>query len=179
MARLYLRLHYIWDSIIYGVPLPENHHYLWRDFICNVSIDQFQKSQNAPVPYTTMHQFVTEMCTYKMVHYGIFVWCIMGFVRWVSSWFVTWTVLHRDVLSFSMCGASQWLMTHMIFSITHAWLHCWQQRNNVVLASIDDYLVAIISFACHVISWRPHDMTKLSTLLSICVWIHDTRCTEG
>ena len=53
-----------------------------------LSIVLLPKSHNAPVPYPTMHHLVTEMCTrarfcYKMVHCGIFVWCIVGFVRWV------------------------------------------------------------------------------------------------
>ena len=47
------------------------------------SIELLHKSHNASVPYLTMHQFVTEMCCYKMVHCVTFVWCIMGFVRWV------------------------------------------------------------------------------------------------
>ena len=45
-------------------------HILWQ-------IDPSHKSHNAPVPYPTMHLFVTEMCTcahfcYKMVHCGIY-----------------------------------------------------------------------------------------------------------
>ena len=49
-------------------------------------IDLLHNSHNAPVPYLTMHHFVTEMCMcphfcYKMVHFGIFIECIVGFVR--------------------------------------------------------------------------------------------------
>ena len=50
------------------------------------SKDQLLKSHDAPVPCPTMHHFVTEICAcfcYKMLHYGTFVWCIVGFVRWV------------------------------------------------------------------------------------------------
>ena len=66
------------------------------------------KSHNAHVLYPTMHHFVTEMCTRmhisvtescivgygtgalwgahlcnRLVHCGIWDWCIVGFVRWV------------------------------------------------------------------------------------------------
>ena len=52
------------------------------------TIDLLHKSHNVSVSYPTGHHFVTEMykCVqlcYKMVHYGLFVYCIMGFVRWV------------------------------------------------------------------------------------------------
>ena len=45
-------------------------------------------NHNAPVPYPTMPQFVTFICTcthfcYKTMYCGIFVWCIVEFVRWV------------------------------------------------------------------------------------------------
>ena len=50
----------------------------------------YQKYHDAPVPYPTMHHSVTEMrtCVHfccKMTHYWIFVWCIMGFMRWNYS----------------------------------------------------------------------------------------------
>ena len=53
-------------------------------------MDQIHTSHNTPVPYPTMHHFVTEMCT--CVHISVTKWCIvghllkrtMGFVRWVS-----------------------------------------------------------------------------------------------
>ena len=35
-------------------------------------------THNAPIPYPTMHQFVTEMCT--NVHISVTKWCIMGFL---------------------------------------------------------------------------------------------------
>ena len=48
------------------------------------------QSHNALDTYPTMHQLITEMCTrehfcYKMVHFGIWDWCIMGFVQQVYS----------------------------------------------------------------------------------------------
>ena len=64
---------------IYGITKPQ-------------SIDPSHKSHDALVPYPTMQHFVAELCTcvhfcYKMLHCGIFVWCIVGFVRWVYwSW---------------------------------------------------------------------------------------------
>ena len=36
------------------------------------------KSHNAPVPYPTMHHFVTEMCT--QVHICVTKWCIVGYL---------------------------------------------------------------------------------------------------
>ena len=43
----------------------------------SVTINQSHKSHNAPVPYPTMHHFVTEMCTcvHFLMHCGI---CKMG-----------------------------------------------------------------------------------------------------
>ena len=35
----------------------------------------FHKSRNAPIPYPTMHHFVTEMCIF-VVHCGICVWSL-------------------------------------------------------------------------------------------------------
>ena len=40
-------------------------------------IDLLRESSSAPVPYLTVHHFVTEM------HCGVFLWCMVGFVRWV------------------------------------------------------------------------------------------------
>ena len=41
-------------------------------------IDQLHTSHNAPVPYPTMHHFVTEMCTH--VHISVTKWCIVGYL---------------------------------------------------------------------------------------------------
>ena len=41
-------------------------------------IRPFHKSHNAPVPYPTMHHFVTEMCT--RVHISVTIWCIVGYL---------------------------------------------------------------------------------------------------
>ena len=43
-----------------------------------LAIDKSHKSQNAPVPYTAMHHFVTEMCT--CVHIFVTRWCIVGYL---------------------------------------------------------------------------------------------------
>ena len=69
-------------------PLPETMlTYCQLDFN-DLMINPSHKSHNASVKYPTMYQFVTEMCThshscYKMLHCGIWVWCIVGFVRLV------------------------------------------------------------------------------------------------
>ena len=52
------------------------------------SIDPYHKSLDK---YPTIHLFVTEMCTrahfcYKMVHCGIWDWCIVGFVQQVCTY---------------------------------------------------------------------------------------------
>ena len=50
---------------------------------------QFFKSHNVPVPFPTMHHFVNRnvhMCAhfyYNGMHCAIFIWCIVGFVRWL------------------------------------------------------------------------------------------------
>ena len=53
--------------------------YNWQ---CNASwdlaIDLLHKSHNAPVPYPTMHHFVTETCTH--VHLSVTKWCIVGYL---------------------------------------------------------------------------------------------------
>ena len=41
-------------------------------------IDLLHNSHNAPVPYPTMHFFVTEMCT--GVHISVTKWCIVGYL---------------------------------------------------------------------------------------------------
>ena len=41
-------------------------------------VDQSHKSHNAPVPYPTMHHFLTEMCT--CVHISVTKWCIVGYL---------------------------------------------------------------------------------------------------
>ena len=43
-----------------------------------VLIDLLRKPHNAPVPYSTMHHFVTEMCT--CVHISVTKWCIVGYL---------------------------------------------------------------------------------------------------
>ena len=47
------------------------------------SIDLLHTPRNAPVPYPTMHQFLTEMC--KIVNCGFFLWRTVGFVRSIDS----------------------------------------------------------------------------------------------
>ena len=37
------------------------------------SIDLLHKSSNAPVPYPTMHQFITEMCTILLQNHALWV----------------------------------------------------------------------------------------------------------
>ena len=64
-----------------------------------------------------MHHFVTEMCTcahfcYKMVHCGIFVKCIVGFVRLVYCLHVC---LASHCLSSCCCEA--------MFYASHLWCH--------------------------------------------------------
>ena len=63
------------------------------------SINPFHQSHNASEKYSRMDHFVTEMCTHahfchKMLHSGIFFWCIVGFMNSVS-WNVI-KILHHS-----------------------------------------------------------------------------------
>ena len=49
--------------------------WIWMPFHCFI-IDLLHKSHNAPVPYPTMHHFVTEICT--CVQISVAKWCIVG-----------------------------------------------------------------------------------------------------
>ena len=50
---------------------------------CRQQIALYEQSHNAFDKYTCMHQFVTEMGACKMVHSGVWVWCIVIFVQLV------------------------------------------------------------------------------------------------
>ena len=63
--------------------------FFWYIYLCYQSyhhwrhegwhrIDQSHTSHNAPIPYPTMHHFVTEMCT--CVHISVTKWCIVGYL---------------------------------------------------------------------------------------------------
>ena len=56
--------------------------FLIQHLQCNslrgIPIDQLHKPRNVPVPYPTMHHFVTEMCTH--VHISVTKWCIVGYL---------------------------------------------------------------------------------------------------
>ena len=69
-------------------------------------VDLIHKSHNAPVLYSTMHNFITEMymCAhfcYKMVHCGIFIQHIVRFLRWVhwirTQGATTWKLLNPNL----------------------------------------------------------------------------------
>ena len=52
-------------------------------------------NHNTPFCNINVHISVTKWC-YKMVHCGIFVWCTVGFLRWVYSivtWHIPWYLL--------------------------------------------------------------------------------------
>ena len=71
------------------------------------TINLLHKSHNVPFPYPTMYHFVTEMYTcahfcYKMVHCGIFVWCIVGFVRLVYFTAIAQaTILYNEFVNYA------------------------------------------------------------------------------
>ena len=77
----------------------------------SISSDIFHKSQNAPVPYPTMHHFVTKMCT--RVHISVAKWCIVGHL-FNTSWGLWdgWGLHQVSCLSYW----SQWLV---ILSLTY------------------------------------------------------------
>ena len=97
-------------------------------FMCKDSIDLSHKSHNVPVPYPTIHHFVTEcapVCTFllKMVHCEIFVWCMVGFMKWVYSHLGQANFL-GDV-SFSLCQCSVMYFCS-IYEYTNSKM--WQQN---------------------------------------------------
>ena len=54
-------------------------NFFWLNiFHLFIAINLLHKSHNAPVPYPTMHHFVTEMCT--CVHISVTKWCIVGYL---------------------------------------------------------------------------------------------------
>ena len=69
----------------------------------DVIIDLINKSHNAQVPHTTMHHFVTGMCT--CVHFSLAKWCIVGHLSnalwdlWDGS--ITGDPLHNRALAHS------------------------------------------------------------------------------
>ena len=87
-------------------------------------IDISHKSQDALFPYPTMQHFVTEMCTcvhISVTKCGIFVWCIVGFVRWdhlnatcthpckttIQWWCDTFKIYNWSIrTTFNLCGMS-------------------------------------------------------------------------
>ena len=56
------------------ISLLPRHHLKYRARY--LRIDLLHKFHNAPVPYSTMHHFVTEMCT--CVHISVTKWFIVG-----------------------------------------------------------------------------------------------------
>ena len=79
-------------------------------------IELLHKSHNAPAPYPTMHNFVTEMCTFLLQNGALLgIWWIVGFVRWVywysgPIFFLLWHVRivsaneRRLIVIFSVIG---------------------------------------------------------------------------
>ena len=80
------------DNMCNMTKLQENHEFRKISPLSSkhVSVDLSHKSHSSPVRQTTMHHFITEMCAYlcyKMVHCGIYLWCL--------GWFVTWNFADR------------------------------------------------------------------------------------
>ena len=74
------------------------------------SQDMLPKSHNAPVPYPTMHHFVTEMCTY--VHISVTKWCIVGCLS-KGLW---------DFLDGSLAQGQSWDCSKESSLLTRLWL---------------------------------------------------------
>ena len=81
-------------------------------------VNLLHRSHNAPVIYPTPHHFVIEICTrahfcYKVVHYEIFVWCIVGFVRWV--FFLCIIPPPPPIVALTKCGTpGPWFNKYML-----------------------------------------------------------------
>ena len=60
--------------------------------ILSESIDLIHKPHNAPVPYPTMHHFITEMCTiYPEAIINMQVWYMYDV--WISTMFSLWNCI--------------------------------------------------------------------------------------
>ena len=90
-------------------------------------IDPSHKSHNALGTYPTMHQFVTECAhfCYKMVHCGIWEWCIVEFVQQVYCV----PVLYHHILVPILCWNSVHSTCHLVIRLPvkqqALWRHCW------------------------------------------------------
>ena len=93
---------------------PDFAHTHMYTYIGHIAIDQSHKWHDARVPYRRMHHFMTEMCTcahfgYKMVCFGIFVSCIVGFFR----------------LDYFTCMAARTVVATDIKCLSHVFQQTW------------------------------------------------------
>ena len=96
-------------------------------------IDLLHKLHNLPLLCPIMHHFVTEMCAhfcYKMMHYGIFVQCIMGFVRWSIK-----TVIERKpciILHLTYIGSLTKSSGKIVFQKAFVKKNKWKNRKGFI-----------------------------------------------
>ena len=84
----------------------------------SMTIDLSHKSHNAPVPYPTMHRFVTEMC--KCVHIYVSKWCIVGYLSDTVG-FVRWVHYNEIKLTIKMLISSSISMLSTFQYYSYAW----------------------------------------------------------
>ena len=132
------------------------------------SIDPSHKSQNASVPHPTMQHFVTECAhfCYKMLHCGIFAWCIVGFVRWVN--WVTETWLYGRLVVVVMAMAARWLAL------------IWYSRYFEIMLRCRFVELSSQHYALHFLSEYPKFAGRLiSSVTMFCVAVQVNMVTRG
>ena len=97
------------------VSLPSNYQYFWINWTCeslggfivvgrfvclnwpNSQIPQCTCPLSHNTPFCNRNVHMCAHLCYKMLHCGTSVWCIVGFVRWVYSWYIV--ILNENWLS--------------------------------------------------------------------------------
>ena len=163
-----------------------------------VVTDLLHRSHNVPIPYLTVHHFVTEMCTCvhisvtKIVHCGIFVWCIVEFVicvyyrpihldckhtlhliritLWVDPIHQpNLTIIKKKTTPATLWGATDRCLPDLSFLFNEICLHRRQPTTPEChfTPRWNQQKINHLGFSAATPWWR-HDMEALSALLPIC-----------
>ena len=134
MMLLIYRLNKLGANIMFTLDRPQYSELLFccLIFCISHSIDLLHKYHNAPVPWPTIHHFVTEMC--PCVHISVTKWCIVrqlcnGHIVPRISWKCFphhWTIFERNPLvmhGFSAQESSDG--DFYMFPLMSIWTSCW------------------------------------------------------